>query len=189
MLSTAKKFRPSEELLAKAQPDGAADRVEQVRLVGEGHLPEGVAHLRPAVEQIVDRQRHAGTAEERDPADQVALLAEVGEQAQIDGGGRREEQIAVIAAGHGRAAAPIGAEEAAEAVAEQARAKLDLMLRPAAAAARRRTAEEVEFRSALADQNPVLEPPGVEQAELDPALAAFRLDAESPRSSSRAARL
>src|SRR5437763_70646 len=108
-----RRCKGSEELLADADPDRAAERVDEAGLIAERRDARRVRHLKALVEQVIDPEAYPEAAHPRILAAHLGL-AEIGEQAQVEGREARETQVvgdaalAVGSAAHGRSALPIG---------------------------------------------------------------------------------
>ena len=134
-----------QEQLPEGDRHRPPDRVEQVRLVAEGPSPNASRTFGLFVEQIVDIEPDRAADQPGMLRDQVEVLAEVGEQPQIERRKVRETQVAAGAAVDARAAAPIALQPRAMAIVGIAGLELDLVPRPAAEAADRVAVQIIEL--------------------------------------------
>src|SRR3546814_15504898 len=110
-------IRRSVEKLANAGPDRAPHRIEIVGLIADRGMAGRIGDVLASVEQIADRQADARAACPTVIAHEIALLAKIGEQPQVERRERSEAKLLRRARRPGidrRRALPVGVERSEE---------------------------------------------------------------------------
>src|SRR3954469_9367543 len=145
-------------------------------------------HLGPGIEHILRLEPELGPAQPRMAERDFRDVARIGEQAEVEGGDRREAKIVAGQRVHRRPAPPVSAEARSEPVVRPAGLRLDLMTRGAPALSCGVAVQIVDLRQARRDRYLIDEGDGVGDRELEsPATAAAEEAASSASSSATSA--
>src|SRR5207237_2249757 len=118
-----------EELLTEADHERAAERIEDGRSIADRDGPGVIMNARAAVEDIADLKADRSATQPRVVRHDRKILADVGEQCEIEGGDRREVQCVTRKGVDQSRASPVGAQSSTHAVVRPAGLRLNLVPR------------------------------------------------------------